>query len=256
MGAAAPGGQHTQRGARGKTMTKKRNLAGDRFGRYTVLHEAEPDKRGRTHWMCKCECGEVRRVRADALTRGTSLSCGCLAVERTIERSSTHGKTGTPEFVIWSGIMSRCHWKCAENGDKAPDYFGRGIRVCKRWASSFEAFYLDMGPRPSPKHSIDRIDVNGDYSPENCRWATDIQQANNRRDNNLISCFGETRPAREWDRIYGLHPDTVARRIRAGWETSAAITTPPMWKGQRVINHRMGTSALSPSHRTESHDHE
>lgn len=232
---------------------RKIDLKGQRFGRLTVVEEHGFVNR-KFRWKCLCDCGTVKLIRADVLRSGASKSCGCLSVENTIKRSTKHGMKNSPEFSCWSSMMARCEWKCRlKDNKKQKNYSGRGVKVCERWAKSFALFLKDMGPRPSLKHSIDRIDTNGDYEPGNCRWATQMVQANNKRSNNLITFKGVTMSARMWDREAGLRLDTVARRIRSGWSIEKAITEPPRWKGLRCIkNPRSPIEVCDHAHHTES----
>lgn len=190
---------------------------GDRFGRWTVLHEAEPYRppgnpsQPYRRWLCECGCGTTTAVAGRSLTSGRSTSCGCWSREVTSARAITHGLRHTGEWNIWQGMKTRC----LNPRSKAwPDYGGRGIAVCDEWRDSFEAFYRDMGPRPSPRHTLERRENDGPYARWNCRWATKREQNNNRRSSRFITYNGERMTVTEAARRADLGKTTLERRVR------------------------------------------
>jgi hypothetical protein len=161
-----------------------RDLTFERFGRLLVQRYAcsSPKKKGRRHyWVCTCDCGGWAVVESTTLLANRTTSCGCRQSEVTVERNldmATHGDSGSIEYQTWARMKARCD---NPNYPKYHLYGGRGIKVCARWADSFEAFLEDMGRRPPDKTSIDRMDGDKGYEPGNCRWADDFEQNRNRR---------------------------------------------------------------------------
>lgn len=159
---------------------KPRVHPGDVFGRLTVIEGAGQGKRGKRMSRCQCECGNIHIASNNGLRTGRTRSCGCLREEGRRLLTRTHGESSrnrTVEYCAWAGMLGRCR---NPRNAKWEHYGGRGIAVCERW-QSYENFLADMGRKPSPQHSLDRIDVDGDYTPENCRWATATEQRCNQR---------------------------------------------------------------------------
>lgn len=218
---------------------------GDRFGRLTVIGRSR--RIGRRYWSCRCSCGTVRSVAAGALNNGRTRSCGCLSLQMTRARSTTHGGTARDEhrqvYLVWSAMRKRCN----NPKDKAYErYGGRGITVCVRW-EHFENFLADIGPRPSSEHSIDRKDNDGGYwcgkcaecarlgRTANCRWATRLEQNRNTRRNVRFSYNGEALTLGEWSERSGIHRATLRERIvRRGWNIEDALTRPAGPNGKTV----------------------
>lgn len=153
------------------------DLTGKTFGKLTVLERAGQNKNRNALWKCQCECGLIKITSGRLLRNGDSKSCGCLRLDSCIKTHTIHGMSKSPEFAIWAAMIQRCQ-NPKNIGYK--DYGGRGITICERWLNSFENFFIDMGPKPE-KHSIDRINNDRGYSPENCRWATCHEQRMNQR---------------------------------------------------------------------------
>jgi hypothetical protein len=198
------------------------DLTGQRFGLWTVLAYAGNHP---TKWLCRCDCGSERVVRAGNLKSGISNSCGCDFRRRAAVRARTHGMSRTLIYGIWTQMKKRCH----NPKDKSyPEYGGRGIHVCERWRNSFPAFLEDMGPRPSPAHSLDRIDGTKGYEPGNVRWATSSQQYRNVERNAWVVVNGRRMVLKDACVVLGLPYDAVRRRIGRGWTVKRALSTPIM----------------------------
>lgn len=197
--------------------------AGDVFTRLTVVSRAHSDKHGYIHWNCICECGAEKTVCSHELRSGKTKSCGCIRfTPRTHGHTQTsNGKRITPEYQAWIDMRRRCSNRKHVSYDI---YGGRGISVCEKW-SSFEMFYEDMGPRPDGM-SLDRIDVNGNYEPNNCRWATQTQQSRNRRNNRFVEYNGISMCLSEWAEALGFTYHILKDRLSRGWSIDRAFNTP------------------------------
>lgn len=206
------------------------NVLGRRFGKVFVLERFGSDKRGAL-WKCRCDCGKEFVSHGHVLASGKSKSCGCLAIERTARMGAAnkrHGMSGKTEYNIWLSMRARC------NNPKAINYHlygAKGIAVCARWENSFDDFYADMGPRPSKRHSVDRIDGAKGYQPDNCRWATLEEQARNKSTTHKIEWDGSVYTLKELIAKLDLSEQTVYGRIRAGASIHQALT---MKRFQRI----------------------
>lgn len=198
---------------------------GQRFGRLTVLEFSHSN--GRAYWKCICDCGNKVVVKGSKLRAGDTKSCGCLSSDFLRQRSLIHGMAAggyiTKEYNAWVSMKRRCYNK---NTKDYPQYGGRGITVCDEWLNDVAQFFADMGPKPSPKHTIDRIDTNGNYCKANCRWATMKEQCNNRRSNKWISYLGETKTVSNWADQFGIHRSVILSRLKMNWSIERALTTP------------------------------
>jgi hypothetical protein len=203
-------------------MVSKLNITGMKFGRLTALspngHDVSPSRK-HILWACICDCGKTVDVRLNALRSGVAKSCGCIKKEGNSNRK--HGMTKTPEYMTWARIKARC--TNPKNQDFL-DYGGRGIKMCESWLNSFENFFKDMGERPDGMRSIDRIDVNGDYCKENCRWATDYTQSRNKRNNRNLEFNGLEMCITDWSRHLGINVSTLIQRLRE-WPLEKALST-------------------------------
>lgn len=204
------------------------DITGKRFGRLLVIRVAErkTGKRKPVKWLCQCDCGKQILVHTSNLTGSKSKSCGCLRFDN-VPPNKTHGMSETVTFNTWSRMLDRCYNK---NNKSHHNYGGRGIQVCLRWQgpSGFVNFLEDMGERPSEKHSLDRIDNEGHYAPNNCRWATRLQQANNKRNNVILEYKGEKRTMGEWSRIVKIPIALIWDRIFVRhWDVSDALSKKP-----------------------------
>lgn len=193
--------------------TTKVNRIGRIYGRLTVVAEASVRRKRDFLWVCRCECGASVVVPGQLLQLGRTRSCGCYVKDKMRALKTTHGMTNTSEYHTWDKLKRRCYNK---NDKQYRNYGARGITVCERWRTSFDAFLADMGLRPSHDHSIDRIDNNGRYEPGNCRWATRVEQAANTRHTRLVVIDGVSLPICVAARKLGVAPRTIRRRLKKG----------------------------------------
>jgi hypothetical protein len=194
-------------------------MTGQRYGRLTVL-SFFGTKHEQSQWLCRCDCGIEKVVYRLALVRNVTRSCGCLQKDMHVLKLTKHGQSRTSEYKAWHAMIQRCE---NSNNQKWHRYGGRGIRVCDRW-HVFANFVADMGSRPEGM-TIDRIDNNGMYEPSNCRWATQMQQGNNRNNNRRFHILGETITLSEAARKYAISKGTVRSRLRYGWDEHSAFLT-------------------------------
>lgn len=218
----------------------KSDLTGYVSGRLTVIKMVEEKYRRITQWLCKCECGNTKVLRRDNITgKNPHLSCGCLAKEALLRCATVHGATKngspTPEYRSWQKMIQRC---TNPNGNAYHHYGGRGITVCDRWLHSFENFLVDMGERPSLSHSIDRIDTNKGYSPDNCRWATKKEQSRNTRRNIMVTYNGKTQCISAWAEELGINKKTLSDRIKRWESLEIAFNTPVNPKISKAVKDR------------------
>jgi hypothetical protein len=204
-------------------------LPGARFGRLVILTE-DPERtpEGRVRWICQCDCGTTRSVYGKYLRSGITTSCGCWKREVLLTARTSHGLAHRiPEYGVWLGMRARC---LATTHHAYADYGGRGITIDPEW-DAFERFLADMGAKPSPQHTLDRIDNDGPYARENCRWATRSEQALNRRRRRAqrrktLTAMGETLSLIEWADRQGLPVSALRQRITGGWPAEQALTIP------------------------------
>lgn len=213
-----------------------RSLAGERFGKLVVIGSVSEPFQSTTRWKCICDCGNYAYPAAHNLINGRSTSCGCLRRIRASEfaKSRTkHGGSGTRLYRIWRSMINRCYYK----KDRCySTYGGSGITICGEWRDNFGAFRdWAIANGYNDSISIDRIDVQKGYTPENCRWADRFEQANNRADTVYLTYNGSTKPITVWAQELGMPRSVLYQRIRYyGWEAERALTTPYRRKDGRT----------------------
>ena len=186
------------------------DLSGKRFGRLVAVERMKRPGKPDWFWLCRCSCGRTSVRRGSALQGGVAISCGCARADSLTTHGLTRRGQASPEYAAWTALQRRCD---RPTHKQYSDYGGRGIRVCERWRT-FAHFFADMGSRPSPDHSLDRIDNDGDYEPGNCRWATSAQQMRNQRYNRWVVVRGTRMVLADAAAMLGVNPSTVKRRAR------------------------------------------
>lgn len=212
-------------------MRRVLDLTGQRFGKLVAIKCVGQDKHKNALWMCKCDCGRTKTVASRSLVGGSTKSCGCLETGKFINSigKQMHGCSGDRLYRVWGGMRNRCYDK---NRREYPNYGGRGIRVCDEWLHDFAAFrdwaYANgYDPSlPGSECSIDRIDVDGDYCPSNCRWVPMSVQSFNKQNTVSVVYKGEALTLVEASRLFGVIPGTISARIKRGWSAERAIETP------------------------------
>lgn len=184
---------------------------------------------GYGYWLAECECGKTKKVLGKNVRSGKSKSCGCYRAENTSNK--THGMTNTPVYFCWRNMINRClNYKV----DSYRSHGARGVRVSSDWRHSFAKFYEDFGKYYRPGMTIDRINNDGNYCKDNCRWATKKQQSRNKRRNRVIEFKGERKTLVEWSEVLGINYNTLQSRFSYGWSVEKSFTTPLMSKFRKT----------------------
>lgn len=214
------------------------DITGKRFSRLTVVRRSPKNAKHGPFWDCICDCGNTAVVSGGHLRNGHTNSCGCFSRDRSASINRAHGHTvngaTSAEYRCWQNMRKRC----SDIANKCYHIYGaRGIVVCERWRNSFENFLADMGPKPSPAHSIERLNSDGHYEPGNCVWATAKRQANNTSRNHWVTIGGSRKTLTEWCEDLGVSYTATKQRInKLGWPAELALTMPPGTKSKDVLS--------------------
>ena len=204
-----------------------KDMKGLQFGYLTVIDYAGSNKNGRAIWICKCKCGKIHETLGKYLRDGSATSCGCRKLKilaDTTKRQTTHGMSNTRLYQIWQGIRGRCN---NPNDESYYNYGGRKIRICKDWDEFINFYYWAINNGYSEGLTIDRINSNGNYDPDNCRWADYKTQGNNTRRNHKLTYKGITKTMAEWAELKGIKYSTLRGRINIyHWSVEKALETP------------------------------
>lgn len=202
-----------------------RDITGQRFGRLTVQEMSPSKSNGQIMWVCRCDCGNIITVLGNDLKRGHTKSCGCFRKESTRTQNTKHGFRHTRIYKAWMNMKARCYILSSKD---YKNYGGRGIAVCDEWRNDFKTFYdWSMANGYRDNLTIDRIDTNGGYCPENCRWVTLKTQANNTRRNHFVEYKGKRHTLSEWSEITGIKAGTLWYRVTHGWTAEKALEVKP-----------------------------
>ena len=200
-------------------MGAKINHTGVRYGLLVGVKDVGPNNHGKRLWLFHCDCGSQKRICAADVKNGRVVSCGCFNKHNARVRATVHGGCGTAEYRSWGLMKDRCG---NPKNKHYADYGGRGITVCKRWREDYAAFLSHIGRKPSPDHSIDRIDNDGNYEPDNVRWATPMEQSGNKRNNRWITYNGRTQILADWAREIGINESSLRERLEK-WTLKRAL---------------------------------
>lgn len=214
-------------------MAQKTDITGQKFDRLLVImYTGNLNASKKRMVLCRCDCGVEKEMVASNLVSGMSKSCGCLKVEKFKNRVTTHGMAGKTMYYRWNGMIQRCY-----NPDHSEykNYGSRGIKVCDRWRNSVLNYIADLGEPPFKGASVDRINNDGDYNPENCKWSTKKEQSVNRRPTRLLSYNGLEMCVSDWERHLGFGLGTLKNRFAQGLSVQQALSIPKRKKGVRLL---------------------
>lgn len=212
----------------GESVSHVKDLSGMKFNRWTVIKRGKNTMRGQATWLCRCDCGTIREVAGADLRNNKSKSCGCLQKEVAGDTNRTHGKSFSRLHRIWRGMKSRCE---NPKNFKASRYHDRGIAVCKEWHEFIRFYEWAVNNGYSDELSIDRIDNDKDYSPENCKWSNAVEQANNKSTNHMLTYKGKRQSMSMWSKEIGIPYGALRSRInQRHWSTEKALSTPLLRK--------------------------